>query len=139
MSGQIRHIVSFIISDDNLDPLEITKMLGVDPDKAHRKGDPNTSISKKGKLINFSPFNTGLWRIESKEDAYVSLDYHLKTMLLLLYPLKEQFSELSNREYKMDMFCSVDSHGVDQPGFAIGSDILLKMGELNIGLSVCIY
>ena len=59
--------VSFRISDDKLNPLEITNMLGIEPSISHKQGDSNTSISKKGKLIKFSPYSSGLWCIDSKE------------------------------------------------------------------------
>jgi len=139
MDGLIKYAVGFRISDDKLDPSEITGMLKVNPDKAHRKGDPNTSTSKKGKAIYYSPFSTGLWSINSHEKEHEVLDHQIKSLLLILYPLKDKLAELISMGYTMDMFCGVFLHGANQPGFDISSDTLLKLGELNIDLGVCLY
>ena len=139
ISGLVKYKVGFRISDDNLDPSELTKVLQLTPDKAHRKGDPNTYVSKRGKLINYSPFNTGLWAIYSHEEECAVLEQHIKSLLLRLYPLKDLLAELTGRCYKMDMFCGAFTCEAHQPGFEISSDILLQLGELNIALGVCIY
>jgi len=139
MDKFIKYKASFRIGDEKLNPSEITKMLGIDPDIAHRKGDPNTAISKKGKLIEFAPFNTGLWSINSKEDEYDTLECHIKSLLLLLYPLKDKLLELSSRGYKMDIFCGIFTNEFYESGFGVRSSLLLQMGELNIELGVCIY
>jgi len=139
MGGLARCLVSFIICDDELNPLEITEILGIAPDKSHKKGDPNTAISKKGKLLVFAPYNTGIWCIESKEEKHMDLEHHIKCLLLLLYPLKDKFTILSAKGYLMNMFCSVDTDGIDQPGFSISPNTILKLGELKTKLDVCIY
>jgi hypothetical protein len=139
MGELTKYSVSFRIRNDNLDTLEITEMLGIKPDKAHRKGDPNTARSKKGKLIEFSPYNTGLWCIDSKEEEFSSLKYHLGSLLSILLPLKNELLELSNKGYKMDLFCGVFTHGTHQCGFNIDADVLFMLGELNIELNICIY
>jgi len=139
MSGLIRYDVSFRIGDDKLDPLEVTEMLGIVPDIAHRKDAPNTSISKKGKLIEFAPFNTGLWCINSKIGECEDLEHHLKSLLLLLYPLRDKLAGLTGRGYKMDMFCGAFTHEAGKPGFSINPSVLLQMGEMNIEFGICIY
>jgi len=139
MSDLIKYSVCFRILDDMLDPSEITGMLGITPDRSHRKGDPNTSISKKGKLIHYSPFSKGVWIINSKEDEFAILEHHVKSILLVLYPLKGELTELAKRRYKMDMFCGAFIHDVDQPGFELNPNVLQQLGELNISLGMCIY
>jgi len=125
--------------DDVLDPTEITHLLGISADKAHRKGDSHTSISKKGKIIHYSPFSTGMWIVNSCEGEYEVLECHIKSLLLTLYPLKDKLSKLSRKGYKMDMFCGAFINGTYQPGFEISADVLLQLGELNISLDMCVY
>jgi len=139
INGLLKHNVCFRIVADELDPLEITAMLGITPSKAHRRGDPNTSITKKGKVIEFSPFSTGVWLVYSDAEEHADLDYHLKSLLSLLYPLKVKLIELSQRGYSMDVFCGVFTHEAPQPGFDISSDSLRRLGELNISIGMCIY
>ena len=122
-----------------LEPAEITEMLGISPDKTHRKGDSNTSISRKGKVIHFSPFSNGGWIVNSQEEESAILENHVKSLLLILYPKKNELMELSKRGYKMDVFCGAFTHGVHQPGFELGVDILQQLSELNISFGMCIY
>jgi len=139
MDGLIRYRVGFRIGSDNLNPAELTEKLKLSPDKAHCKGDPHTSTSKKGKLIHYSPFSTGVWILHSRVDEHAVLEQHLKSLLIILYPLKDLLAELAGRGYKMDMFCGVFTREAPQPGFDISPDILMQLGELNIALGVCIY
>jgi len=131
--------VSFRIGSDELDPNVITTTLGIEADNAHRKGDPNTALSKKGKLIKYSPFSTGLWCIESKENEYAVLDHHIKSLLSLLVPMKAHLIEMQKKGYKMDMFCGVFTHEACQPGFLLSPSVMLQLGELGIELGICIY
>jgi len=139
MDGLIKYTVNFRISGDKLEYPEITEMLRIIPDEAHRKGDPNTSISKKGKVIHYSPFSTGVWIRKSRENEHEVLEHHIRSLLLILYPLKDELAELTSRGYKMDMFCGAFMHEAHQPGFDISSDTLSQLGELNIDLGICLY
>jgi len=139
MNFLVKYKVGFRIRDDELNPSEITRMLGISPDRAHRKGDSNTSISKKGKVIHYSPFSTGVWSINSQAEESATLECHLRSLLLILYPLKNKLAEFSNRGYQMDIFCGAFMHNVEQPGFEINADILLQLGELNISFGMSIY
>jgi hypothetical protein len=134
-----KYSVCFRIIDETLDPVETTNKLCINPDRAHKKGDPNTAVNKKGKLITFAPFSTGTWIIDSREGEYEDLEHHITSLLHILYPLKDKLAELSAKGYRMDIFCGVFLHEADQPGFDIKSDVLLKMGELNIELGMCLY
>jgi len=138
MSKLVEFKVSFRICDDKLNPLEITELLGITPDLAHRKGDPNASISKKGKLIVYSPFSTGLWSIHAKEESNTDLEQQIKSLLSVLYPLKDSLLKLSRRGYKMDIFCGAFTDA-SVFGFEIKPDTLLWLGELNIKLGLDIY
>ncbi|MCL2411425.1 MAG: DUF4279 domain-containing protein [Treponema sp.] len=139
MNGAIKYSVGFRIIDDNLDPAEITKMLGIVPDDAHRKGEPNTKITSKGKILHYAPFSTGIWIVNSREERHEILARHIKSLLDILYPLKDKFAELTSRGYKMDICCGAFLNEVQQPGFDISPDILLQMGEMNIKIGMCIY
>lgn len=139
MNDLLKSSVSFRIVDDNLDPLEITGMLGIEPYKAHRKGDPNTTVTKKGKIMEFSPHRFGVWLIRSKEVETATLEEHVKSLLALLEPAKDKLAELFDRGYKMDLFCGIFANSCHQPGFDIDHSVLKKLGELNITLGVCFY
>lgn len=135
----MKSMVSFRIISDTLNCLEITNMLGINPSISHDKGDENTATTKNGKLITHSPFNSGLWSIETTEEKHQTINGHIKSLLIILLPLKKELLELSARGYKMDIFCGIFTHEVDQPGFIVEPDVMFQLGELNIVLGVCIY
>ena len=131
--------ILFRIFDDDLIPLEITKMLCIEPDISHKKGDLNTSINNKGKIKEFSPYKVGMWGIYSKKDESVILEEHIKSLLILLEPLKDIISVLFSKGYKMDLFCGLFALGYPQPGLCLDYNVLKRLGELNISLEMCFY
>ena len=133
------YVVSFRIIDKELNPSEITALMGITPDIAYKKGDQNTKMSKKGKLIEFSPFSTGVWIIDSKEGKHLTLEHHFKSLIALLYPLKATLLDFSQRGYKMDMFCGIFLFDGTGASFEIDPNTLLQLGELNISMGVCYY
>jgi len=117
----------------------VTDILGITPDQAHRKGEQNITITKKGKRIAAAPYRSGLWCIDSKADECGNFEHHIKSLMTLLYPLKKELLGLSDRGYQMDLYCSMFAYGIHQPGFDIEADTLFQMGELNIAMSMSIY
>jgi len=131
--------VSLRIANDDLEPSKVTELLGMKPNLAHKKGDPNTGKAKSGKIIYFSPFKTGLWVIDSNLDRHCRLHEHLSNLLERLEPHKEKLAELRKDGFGLDFFCGhffADEH---QPGYSLPNDVLLKMGALGIDLNMCLY
>jgi hypothetical protein len=83
--------VSFRMMGDDLDPLEITSFLGIEPDIAHKKGEPRIGKSKKGKIIQYAPFDSGMWSIESKplKDDDATLQEHIENILDRIEPKRD--------------------------------------------------
>lgn len=139
MSRNQEHAVSIRIIGDGLDPNEITKLLNIEPSEAHKKGDENVKKSKSGKLMVFSPFDTGLWAYSSCEDKEVSLESHIKCLLTVFEPSWEKLKDICNRGYRIDLFCGVFSSSNGQTGISIGHDIIKKLSEVNISIDICYY
>jgi len=55
MDNKATYRVSFRVASFELDPNEITRLLGIEPDHAHKKGDPNFYITKKIKELTLRP------------------------------------------------------------------------------------
>jgi len=119
--------------------MEITEMRGIEPDAFHRKGDPNTSISKKGKMIEHSPYSSGLWSINSTVTEDALIEDHIKSLILLLEPSSGKLEELQKRGYRMDLFCGLFAQGCHQPGLEIGANTLKRAGDLNLKIGICFY
>ena len=135
----LRCMASFRITAEELDPFEISEILGIEPSTSYKKGEQITSTTKKGKLLMMGFRRFGFWSINSEEKENKSLEQHIKNLLILLEPLKDELTELLNKGYEMDFFCGIFSDGCPQSGFDIEPDVLLKLGQLNIKLDVCLY
>ena len=139
MQNFLRSTASFRMTNEKLVPSEISKIINIVPDVSYEKGYQRSFVDKKGKSNFAMPCPTGMWSIESKQPGNETLDNHIGSLLLLLYPYKEKIIELSKNGYEMNIFCGVFSKSCHQPGFEISSDILKKLGEMNISFSVCFY
>ena len=131
--------VSFRIISDGLEPSEITSLLGIEPDKAHRKGDPNTSITKKGKVMHYAPFRFGVWRIESKLDKYCKLQDHLTNVIERLEPKKDILAKLKVDGFEMDFSCGYLFSEEDQPSIFLSNEMLKRMAGLGVDLGISLY
>jgi len=139
MSEKPKCRVAFRIQCDNLDPIEITEFLSIEPTESHKKGDPNTRVSKKGKLIIYSAYSSGLWCIDSKEPETTSLEEHIIGLLTVLEPLRANLLELSESGHKMDFYCGFFCKDCVQPGMEITSGTIKRIGDLNINFGVSFY
>jgi hypothetical protein len=129
----VSYRASFRIMGDNLDPVEITELLGIQPSHSHKKGD-----SKKGTVIEFPPYPSGLWSIDSSAIPKTKeLEEHLSYLLNILEPLKQQIEMLKKEGFKMDFFCGYFSE-IDS-GIMLSSNVLKRLGELEVDLDVDIW
>jgi len=51
---------------EDLDPSEVTRVLKLPPDHAHRKGDLRIGRTKKGKVQVYAPYPAGRWSMSSE-------------------------------------------------------------------------
>ncbi len=69
------HVIDLTITGEHLDPAEVTLILGVEPTRAHRKGD----LSSNGKRTH----RVGLWQLGTRwttEPLQVHLDRFLASL-----------------------------------------------------------
>lgn len=131
--------VSFRIIGNNLEPSKITLLLGIEPDIAHKKGDSRTGESKSGKIINYAPFNTGLWSINSKLDRDNRLQDHIISVLERVEPKKDVLLKLTNEGFKMDFYCGYFFSTKDQAGISLNNEVLKGIAELGIDFGISLY
>lgn len=90
----------------DLDPLAVTKLLQLPPDRQHRDKEPNLSRTVKGKVVRYSDYRGGLWSMSSK--AWVDsprLETHLNWLLLELEPRADAIEGLLSGGIEADLFC----------------------------------
>jgi hypothetical protein len=127
---------AFRIIGDKLDTDQITSLLGIKPDHAHRKGEPNNRKSKSGKIVVGPAHRTGIWSISSTLPETSSLEEHLTSLLDKLNPAQNKIKQLPSEGYRVDIFCGhFFNHGV-QGGFDISPAILERLGKMGINLAI---
>jgi hypothetical protein len=102
---------------DDLNPDELTKVLGVDPSSAHRKGDARSSLAT-GK--SYAPQKTGLWLLSATPAEPGDLD--------------SQILELLGRlPAELEIWMGLAAY---HPDFSIG--LFLQEGNEEIGISATV-
>jgi hypothetical protein len=93
-SCEYTHATLRIIGDD-LDPDEVSELIGLEPTEAHRKGDPNPRTRSP-----HAPYPTGVWRMESGgQVASRDLRRHVDWLIELLDGREEALARLRDRGY----------------------------------------
>jgi hypothetical protein len=131
--------VSFRVIGSTLEPSKLTVLFEMDPDIEHKKGDPRTGKAKNGKTKHYTPFDTGLWSIESKLEKHVSIQEHIVNLLERIEPKKDVIEKLRNTGFKMDFYCGYFFSITSQAGISLTNDILKRISELGIDFGVDLY
>jgi hypothetical protein len=120
------------IMSEDLDPDEITKTLGVEPNEMHRAGEPR---SPKSKRLN----ETSGWFISTK-GILNSLDsrHHLDWILEKVSTKEKELHSLQSRGYLVDVCVRWDSKG-SSGGPTLSPRQLLGFGSLGVEVWFDIY
>jgi hypothetical protein len=129
------------VRGDELDPQQVTALLGVEPTEAYRKGahlrfPPNhKDAGKPGGLI----VRTGVWRLEvAKEkkrewDAASQLDY----WCVFLTSREAAIRELQARGYEVMIDCFIDQGPVVYVDVSV--ELMQILGNLGVALKFGFY
>lgn len=138
--------VSFFLSATNLDPHEVTKITGLNPDKIAKRGDERRNY--KGQVI--SPHEEGFWMITSQGKVKSKdINAHFDFLLAMLLPHRKKFLQILEEmsgETLFDvlwtssylyagtgpMISRKALHGISELGASMGFDIYQDQVDLNI-------
>ncbi len=128
-----RSVATLRISGEDLDPAEISALLGCVPTSSQRKGDVFTSkasgLSRTVKL--------GAWRLEAADREPEDLDGQIAELLSKLTPSLEVWASIAER-YAVDLFCGFFMQETNE-GVEISARSLASLGERGIILGLDIY
>ncbi len=125
--------VSLRISGDELNPEEITRLLGCEPDKGWAKGDEVTTPNpKRPRIAKF-----GLWSLYSGVREPADLDYHVFNLLDRLTPDLEVWTNLASR-FEIELFSSLFMNHANE-GHQVSARALRALGERGIELGLDVY
>ena len=114
---------------EDLDPDEITRLLGCEPTATHRKGDPVTKDGR-GKRRNSG------WRLESRHEEKHGIDDHVGELLSRVTNDLSVWRELAC--FKPDIFCGLFLSGFNQ-GDEVSPRISGMLAARGIVLRMDIY
>ena len=117
----------------DLDPSEVTSLLGIAPSRSGRKGDP--VLRPTGEVERHR--RVGSWILDLEPEADWTIE---ESISALLAPLPKDASvwECLSARYSIEIICYVFVHGVIQ-GFVLSPDLLRLVGSFGIKLGVDIF
>lgn len=131
--GFIHHSVAGLrFFGDDLDPDEISTLLGATPTDAHRKGDELVGPPGKVRIAK-----TGSWRLRATRREPEDLEAQIFELLDRLSQNLDVWRDLSAR-YKTDLFCGIFM-GSSNDGLPLSPKALLALGQRGIALGLDIY
>ena len=124
---------SLRIIGDDLDPFEITRLLGHEPTNAETKGQQIVG-SVTG---NVRVARSGSWRLVARKQSPGDLDAQIREILSKLTADLNVWRNLAER-YRVDLFCGLFLKGVNE-GMSISAEALASLGNRGIEIGLDIY
>jgi hypothetical protein len=127
--------ISLSISAEDLDPDEITRLLGIQPTKAWRKGVPQPGrAGRQGRVPTFGAWSTSLSRDQTTEwDVEAAISMVLDRILVSEEVWKQV---VTNAKARIFVGLTLDTYN---RGFGFAPSMLKRMAELGIQLDFDIY
>lgn len=124
---------TFRLLGDALDPAEVTRILGITPSFARRKGDkyggPRRPVASR----------TGIWALESEKSVTsADLEKHLEFLLNQLDAKASLVAELTRGGLTADILCYWMS-ATGQGGPVLGAATIRRIAELGVDLDFDCY
>lgn len=128
-----RSVATLRISGDDLDPAEITRLLGCAPSSAQTKGERIVGRNSGSVRIAF----TGMWRLSASDRQPEDLDGQIGELLSKLTDDLGVWASIAGK-HRLDLFCGLFMDG-DNEGLSITPQSLAALGLRQIELGLDIY
>ncbi|MEM7482944.1 MAG: DUF4279 domain-containing protein [Acidobacteriota bacterium] len=126
--------VSFRIMGHDIEPREISHLLGLEPTMSHKRGDVRIGRTAE----RYSAYSEGLWSWCPDTAKTAPLADHLRALIDALEAKEEALRQLRGMGLRTDVFIGV--FGSDGNfGFALNSEVLERLGQLRVALDFDIY
>ena len=123
-----RTVATLRIIGDDLDPDEVTRLLGVEPTAQSRKGEANRSGY---------PAPHGIWRLGATEQVPGDLNAQIDELLAKVTPDPSVWTDLT-RKFRCDIFCGLFMQDGNE-GEQLEPRILAMLGSRGLQLGLDIY
>jgi hypothetical protein len=127
--------VTLRITGDDLDPDEVTKLLGCEPNEAQRKGEP--ILRHDGSVVRIA--KTGTWRLKLKREETDEWDC-AEAMMLVLRRLPSPLGPWKRlaKKYDIDFFVGLSMRSSNK-GFELRPEVLKYLGDRGITAGFDVY
>ena len=132
LAGIGKTVVALRVFGDDLDPAEVTRLLGAEPTAFGRKGDVRALPSGRDVVSR-----TGSWRLSVEDRSPGDLNGQLLELFSMLTPDLSVWQELRHR-YKCDVFCGLFLDGANE-GEQLEAETLSGLGSRGLALGLDIY
>ncbi len=131
MAAIARVRVSLRVFGDSLEPEEVSALLGRDPTRCHRKGDP---MGGKG-VSAVEP--TGAWILDSVLSEKAEIEEHVETLLSSVSNDSDEWDQLTSR-FSASILCSAFLDQYNE-GFEISPRLARSLSDRGLVIAFDIY
>lgn len=124
---------SLRIMGKDLDPQEVSALLKLEPDEAHKRGDPRPG-AKKG----HSPYSEGLWCRHSRRDESATVAQHISALLEDTAGQGRELASLRAKGFELDLFIGVMIDGGNSD-FQLPPALMERLAEFGLELAFDVY
>ncbi len=128
-----RSAATLRISGDDLQPAEITRLLGCEPSAAQTKGEQIIGRNTGSARIA----STGMWRLVASKREPEDLDGQIAELLSKLTDDLNVWGSIA-QTYQLDLFCGLFMGGSNE-GLSISPESMAALGLRHIQLGLDIY
>lgn len=133
-SGEAEVRVGFRVMGSDLEPSEVSRLLGLQATESHKRGDAR--IGQSGR--RYSDYSEGLWAWQPPVSETAPLAEHLNALVDVLGPKAALLQRLREWGLRMDIF--VGLFGPDSRfGFVLSPELLHRLGDLGIAVDFDVY
>ncbi len=134
MAAIARVRVSLRVFGDSLEPEEVSALLGRDPTRCHRKGDPMGGRAGKGGTA-VEP--TGAWILDSALSEKAEIEEHVETLLSGVSNDSDEWEQLTSR-FSASILCSVFLDQYNE-GFEVSPRLARSLADRGLVIAFDIY
>jgi hypothetical protein len=128
-----RAVATLRVMGDDLDPQEVTRILGQTPTHAESKGDIRIGQRTGTRIVA----RTGIWRLDAMATEPADIGAQVEELFARLIADVAAWKGLA-AAYRVDLFCGWFMEGRNE-GIEIAPATLAKLAERGIALSLDIY
>jgi hypothetical protein len=123
--------VSLRVFGDSLEPEEVSALLGRDPTRCHRKGDP---MGGKG---NTAVEPTGAWILDSVLSEKAEIEEHVETLLSSVSNDSDEWDQLTSL-FSASILCSAFLDQYNE-GFEVSPRLAQSLADRGLVIAFDIY